>query len=230
MREIKTNIKNPKLVEKRRNQILKVAVGLFRKNGYHATTMREICEKANVNLGSFYNYFGSKKDILVYIYKSMMYYRGVFGKTFPKIKISSWDDLESFLRDMILPSLGRHKHPIQLLYRETISLDKKTLREVLQIESDYIRWVAENLREGLGLPSTNSKLELLANLVVYINSFIPLRGWNLHHLEQEEIVDFAVDVLMTKLKELCPESRKAEMITQESRIPTWYETMKTNQP
>ena len=213
MSEIKTNIKNPKLVEKRRNQILKVAMDLFQKNGYHATTMREICKKANVNQGSFYDYFGSKKDILVYIYKKMMYYRGVFGKTFPKIKISNWDDLESFLRAMILPSLGRHKHHIQLLYRETISLDKKTQREILQIESDYIRWVAENLREGLALPFTSSKLELLANLMVYINSFIPLRGWNLHHLEQEEIVDFVVDVLMTKLKELCPPSRKAEMLS-----------------
>jgi hypothetical protein len=41
-------------------------------------------------------------------------------------------------------------------------------------------------------------------LAVYINAFIPLRGWNLHHIDQEEILNFAVDMLMTKLKELRP--------------------------
>ena len=39
VREIKTNIKKPELVTKRRNQIMKAATELFRKKGYHATTI-----------------------------------------------------------------------------------------------------------------------------------------------------------------------------------------------
>ena len=202
MREIKTNIKKPELVTKRRNQILKAATELFGKKGYHATTMRKICQRAKVNQGSFYDYFGSKEDILVYIYKQMMNRKLDWAS--PDGKISDWKDMEQFLKVLMSNAWNRDKKNIQLLYRETISLDKKTMREVLKLESDFIKWVAENLREGLALPSTSLKLEMIANLAVYINSFIPLRGWNLHHIDQEEILNFAVDILMTKLKELRP--------------------------
>lgn len=202
MHEIKTNIKNPELLAKRRNQILKVAVNLFRKNGYHATTMREICKKAKVNQGSFYDYFGSKEDILVYIYKQVMHRKLDWPS--PDGKISDWKDMEHFLKVLMSNAWNRDKKNIQLLYRETTTLDKKTMREVLKLESDFIKWVAENLRKGLALPSTSLKLEMIANLAVYINAFIPLRGWNLHHIDQEEILNFAVDMLMTKLKELRP--------------------------
>ena len=202
MREIKTNIKKPELVTKRRNQIMKAAKELFRKKGYHATTMREICKRAKVNQGSFYDYFGSKEDILVYIYKQVMS-RELDGAS-PDGKISDWKDMEHFLKVLMSNAWHRDKKNIQILYRETTSLDKKTMRKVLKLESDFIKWVAEKLREGLGLPSTSLKLEMIANLAVYINSFIPLRGWNLHHMDQEEILNFAVDMLMTKLKELRP--------------------------
>jgi TetR/AcrR family transcriptional regulator, cholesterol catabolism regulator len=202
MRKIKTTIKNPELVEKRRNQILEAATELFRKEGYHATTMRKICKKAKFNQGSFYDYFESKEDILVYIYNQVM--NRDLGYVSPDSKISSWEGIEDFLRTLMSSAWTRDKNNIQLLYRETKSLDKKTMREVLKIESDHIKWVAEKLREGLGLSSISMELEMVANLAVYINSFIPLRGWNLKHIDREEVLNFAVDMLMSKLEKLRP--------------------------
>ena len=202
MREILTNIKKPELVTKRRNQIMKTAMKLFRRNGYHATTMREICKHARVNMGSFYDYFGSKQDILVYIYKEMIFGGRVYDQAFPEENVSTWNDLEPFLKSLTFNAWNRHKNPIQLLYRETISLDKGTMREVLKIESEYVRWIAENLRKGLGRSSVNQELEIIANSIALINAFLPLRGWNMHHLDQERILDSIVDMVMSKLKAL----------------------------
>jgi TetR/AcrR family transcriptional regulator, cholesterol catabolism regulator len=202
MREIITKIKKPALVAKRRDQIMKAAMALFRKNGYHGTTMRQICEKSKVNRGSFYDYFGGKEDILVYIYKQMMYPEGNSDRAFRKVNISGWDDLEPYIRAVLSVSWNRHKHRIQLLYRETISLDKRTLQEVIGIESDYIKSVADNLRKGLGLPAVTQGLEIMANTMVYINSFIPLRGWNMLDLDQDKILDFVTEMLMLKLKDM----------------------------
>jgi AcrR family transcriptional regulator len=202
LRNINTNIKKPELVQERRMQIMEAAMELFRKNGYHATTMREICRKAKINMGSFYDYFGSKEDILVYLYKEMMYGGKIFERAFAGRNVSGWNDLQPFLRSMMLAAWNKYKHSIQLLYRETISLDRKTMREVLSIESDYVRFVAEKLRKGLGLSSVNKELEVLANFIMYINSFIPLRGWNLHHIPQTKILDLIVGMIMMKLEEL----------------------------
>jgi hypothetical protein len=73
------------------------------------------------------------------------------------------------------------------------------MREVLRIESDYVRFVAEKLRKGLGLSSVPKELEILANAIIFVNAFIPLRGWNLHHVPQGKILDLLVGMFMMKL-------------------------------
>jgi len=204
MQEIPTNIKKPALVAKRREQILQAALDLFRNNGYHGTSMRKICEKSKVNRASIYDYFQSKADILIYIYNQMMSVEGNYNRTFSDVTISGWDDLEPFIRSTIHSSWTKLRHPIQLLYRETISLDGKSRQYVLKIESDYVEWVSKNLQKGLGLKAVTPDLKILANNIVFFNSFIPLRGWNMHDLDQESILDFVVDMLMMKLAALKP--------------------------
>jgi AcrR family transcriptional regulator len=201
MREILTNIKKPELVTKRRHQIMRTAMELFRKNGYHATTMREICAKSRVNMGSFYDYFGGKEDILVFIYKEMMYETGSFDGLIDR-DVLGWDDLEPFLRIILLESWNKNKKSIQLMYRETIALDKNTLRAVMGIESDFVKWIAEKLRRGVGCPKVTRELEIIANSVAYFNSFIPLRGWNMHHIDQKKILDSLVGMFMARLGQL----------------------------
>ena len=40
------------------------------KKGFQDTTIRDICEKANVSVGTFYSYFKSKNDVLKELYLS----------------------------------------------------------------------------------------------------------------------------------------------------------------
>ncbi|MFT9076515.1 TetR/AcrR family transcriptional regulator [Ethanoligenens sp.] len=44
--------------------IFQIALELFRTAGYEATTIQDICEKADVSVGAFYYYYKSKEDIL----------------------------------------------------------------------------------------------------------------------------------------------------------------------
>lgn len=48
-----------------RESLYDVALELFRSRGYEATTVREICEGADVAKGTFFNYFPSKEHVLV---------------------------------------------------------------------------------------------------------------------------------------------------------------------
>ncbi|MBS0529403.1 MAG: helix-turn-helix transcriptional regulator, partial [Proteobacteria bacterium] len=50
--------------EKSRDSILKAAAMLFRRQGYSATTLRQIAATAKIEAGSIYYYFGSKEQIL----------------------------------------------------------------------------------------------------------------------------------------------------------------------
>ncbi len=49
--------------------ILQVGLELFARNGYYPTTIRMIAEKAGISLGLLYNYFKSKEEVLLAIFR-----------------------------------------------------------------------------------------------------------------------------------------------------------------
>ncbi|MBU3214497.1 TetR/AcrR family transcriptional regulator [Clostridium estertheticum] len=52
-----------------KNKIYKSAIDLMDKKGYKNIKIQDICKKAGVSVGSFYNCFKSKNEILIEIYK-----------------------------------------------------------------------------------------------------------------------------------------------------------------
>jgi AcrR family transcriptional regulator len=50
--------------EVRRDEIISQAASLFTKNGYSATSVKDIVDQVGVAKGTFYHYFSSKKDVL----------------------------------------------------------------------------------------------------------------------------------------------------------------------
>lgn len=52
------------IVAERKNQIHRVAARLFRKLGFHATSVRDIAEGVGIQGGSLYNHVESKDDLL----------------------------------------------------------------------------------------------------------------------------------------------------------------------
>lgn len=52
-----------------KNKIYNIAIEIMEKNGYENMKIEDICKKAKVSVGSFYNYFKSKNDILSEIFK-----------------------------------------------------------------------------------------------------------------------------------------------------------------
>ncbi|KWW12638.1 hypothetical protein AS888_09800 [Peribacillus simplex] len=57
------------LMNEKHKLIIDKSVELFSEKGYHATSVQEIAEKCGIAKGSFYNYFKSKEELLVSIFK-----------------------------------------------------------------------------------------------------------------------------------------------------------------
>jgi AcrR family transcriptional regulator len=60
----------PKIVDKKKKsqEIGNAALSVFRKRGYHQTTMADIAQAASVGKGTLYEYFKDKADILRYMF------------------------------------------------------------------------------------------------------------------------------------------------------------------
>jgi len=50
--------------------VFKAAIEVMEKKGCENTTIRDICKRADISIGTFYNYFNTKNDILYEIYKA----------------------------------------------------------------------------------------------------------------------------------------------------------------
>lgn len=55
--------------EATKNKIYQVSIKLMEESGYNNVKIGDICKKAEVSVGSFYNYFNSKNDILIEVFK-----------------------------------------------------------------------------------------------------------------------------------------------------------------
>ena len=57
------NLPKTKLGLAKMNKLLDAAEELFTKNGFHATSISDVCKKAQTAVGTFYIYFDSKTDV-----------------------------------------------------------------------------------------------------------------------------------------------------------------------
>ena len=64
--------------------VFQAALEVMEKKGCENTTIRDICKKADISIGTFYNYFKTKNDIFYEIYKAA-----------DDLFISTMDDLNS---------------------------------------------------------------------------------------------------------------------------------------
>lgn len=187
---VKTQIKNSELVRKKRLQIAMGASKLFIKKGYFRTSMREISKASGLTIGNLYDYITKKEDVLYLVFDvfhSMWVRRleeeGVFEIEDP-VK-----QLEIAVQKM-LELVNHHRDMILLMYTESKLLPRVFLKIILEKESGLVQCFEKLLRRGI--EKEVFKIEdpfLLANIIVYLLSIEPLRGWNLKGRYKAEEID-----------------------------------------
>jgi AcrR family transcriptional regulator len=94
---------------KTRGRILKIACEIFAKRGFRNTTVREICQQADVNLASINYYFNSKEKLYEEVCKYACGISSVDGDQRFKLNSSSnpEEQLKSFVQALLTNVLGR---------------------------------------------------------------------------------------------------------------------------
>jgi AcrR family transcriptional regulator len=109
----------PSKGEVTRSVIEDAAMELFIKNGYHATSMRQIAEQSGLALGGIYNHFKSKEEI----FEAIVVDKHPYKKIMPLILEAQGETAEEFLRNAALISLNEiKKEPdfINLMFIELV--------------------------------------------------------------------------------------------------------------
>jgi AcrR family transcriptional regulator len=105
--------------EQTRQLILDAAYDLITKQGYAATSMRQIAERAGLSLGSIYNHFASKADV----FRAILVDRHPFLQMLPLLNSAEGSTVEEFVRNAahtLVRELGRHPEFLNLLLTEIV--------------------------------------------------------------------------------------------------------------
>jgi AcrR family transcriptional regulator len=178
-KEVKTRIKNPKLIDQRRKQIIDGAIKVFSAKGFHSATVRELAEASGLTMGSMYNYIRSKEDIVFIVYD---YITKILRDEVTEA-ISGLTDSKERLKVALrqtLSTIYEYQDIVMFIYKASTFLDRESLHEVLERETEYIELFENLLRDYFkGIDVDENRLRLAADLLTYIPVIVTFRRWSL---------------------------------------------------
>lgn len=95
-----------------RETLYRTAIGLFAENGYEATTLRAIAEKADVSPALLYRYFPSKRAVVLALYDELS---EEFRRRAARVQPGKWRERFLFTLRTSLEVLGPHRDTLVAL-------------------------------------------------------------------------------------------------------------------
>jgi len=108
--------------ERTRLAVEDAAIELFMEHGYHATSMRQIAERADLALGGIYNHFKSKDEI----FEAIIVDKHPYKKILPLILEAEGESVEDFLGHaarVVIKELTSQPYYIKLMMIEIVEFN-----------------------------------------------------------------------------------------------------------
>jgi AcrR family transcriptional regulator len=179
---VKSKVEVPALIEKRRGQIIKAAIDLFGKRGYHVTTIRDIAKRAHVSIGLIYQYVSDKEDVLFLALSEVL---DGYQRAIPAALIGVEEPLARFCAAVrAYCRVNDDKADATVLaYRETMSL-RKELRDLIkekEVETNRLieACISDCIRAGL---FEKVDVELFTYQIVMFSHAWALKAWRFRRL------------------------------------------------
>lgn len=204
-------IQNFSLAEQRRDQICDAALELFLQKGFASTTIRDICARSGVNQASIYDYIANKNDILRRLLNRFWFRSGA-----PNLSDLLDQDtgvaFEEHVIHYLRESWSKKRKGTLLAYRCVPHLQKEDRKAMRARDEMVIQALAEKLRERARLADDDPRAEIVANQIIYLAGFGPMRDW-LHQDTDNEVVirtvAASISAMVEKLSESEPPSPRS---------------------
>lgn len=180
-KSIPSLVKDQKLVEKRREQIVEAAVDLFIHKGFHKTTTREIARASGFSIGTLYEYIESKEDVLYLVCDSI---HSEVEKKMEEALNETLTGAEALRQAIkgLFKVMDDVDDKVLLIYQEIKSLPEEPMRYVLQREEQISTFFEKFLNKGIedgSLKLDPNFIRLMAHNIVVLGEMWVFRRWAL---------------------------------------------------
>lgn len=194
--QILSSVKDQELIEKRRSQMIKGAVTLFKEKGFHRTTTRELAKEAGFSIGTLYEYIRKKEDVLFLVCDS------IYEQVRERLELAI--DLENPSIHNLVTVIKSYFHlmddmqeEILIMYQEVKSLKKESKDYVLKKERDMVGMLERVIITCLPENVSQKDAALLANNIFIQGQMWGFRRWMLQRqFTLEEYIDRQIHFLL----------------------------------
>lgn len=191
-------VKDQRLIDKRRAQIVKAAVQLFNEKGYHKATTREVAQASGFSIGTLYEYIGSKEDILYLVCDAV--YDEVMEK-WEKLLDANLTGIDRL--HQVIESYFRVVDDLQdevlVMYQESKSLSEEALSYVLEKELSMKKMFEKELQNANDeniIDLAEQEMSLASHAILVAGHMWTFRRWA---IQREYSIDAYCDIQIHQL-------------------------------
>lgn len=131
-----------------RQMLLESSLELFGAQGFHATSVQEIVERAGLTKGAFYHHFASKEDVLLLIHDEFLQTQGDRVAEIVAAYESPVDQLTEIVRYSVL-SVARYQAHVAVFFQERKYLTGERAAEVHRKRDIVERLMESVIKRGI---------------------------------------------------------------------------------
>lgn len=197
--QVLSSVKDAELVEKRRDQMIKGAITLFKEKGFHRTTTREIAKESGFSIGTLYEYIRTKEDVLFLVCDAIHDQVNKRLEAIIDLKNPSVTHLVTVVKSYF-QLMDDMQDEVVVMYQEVKSLKEETKEYVLQKERDMIHMLKQVIVTCIPHDISKQDAELLANNIFIQGQMWGFRRWALRkQFTLEEYTNRQLHYLMKAL-------------------------------
>ncbi|NJC96873.1 MAG: hypothetical protein C3F07_20815 [Anaerolineales bacterium] len=175
------------------------AIKLFLEQGYHATSMRQIAERAGLALGGIYNHFSSKDEIFEAIIVDQHPYR----KILPLVLAVEGDTAEEFFKNafrIVIHELGKQPEFVNLMFIELVEFKGRhgavMLREIAPKVLPIFEKMAKSMK-GLRVKNPAMLMRTFFGMIIsYFITEMVTSGSVISNLMPKNTTDVYIDIFL----------------------------------
>ncbi|MFY0782828.1 TetR/AcrR family transcriptional regulator [Peribacillus simplex] len=207
----------------RRQNVIDTAHKLFIDKGYQATSIQDILDGSGISKGTFYNYFPSKGDLFIAIFRS---FSTKIRHEREKLLIGQDSaDIEIFIRQLELQMMVNKQSKLLILIEEVrVSNDEELKQFINQTLLLSIRWMYNRFLDIFG----ESKKPFLLDSVIIFHSMMT----HMNHFSYRANAAGTPDIqtiryCMNRIVHLVNEvAESGEQILDPELMDTWFPNFK----
>ncbi len=180
-------VQDEALIQTRRDQICDAALELFLEKGFASTTIRDICARSGVNQASIYDYIANKHDILRRLLNKLWFRRDVPSLS-DRLDQAGDAPFEEVVAGYFRDTWSKKRQGTLLVYRAVPHLQDDDRKAMRARDEALIKALAARLRDRTGMPAKDPRAEVMANLIIFISAFAPMRDWLQQEVDDELIL------------------------------------------